>query len=56
MDMLPAGLKAHHTDVAGKIVGAIVVDARRTTATRSCPKVMFSTDFFSRSPSGSPSQ
>ncbi len=31
MDMLVADLKAHHADVAGKIVGSVVVDAHHTT-------------------------
>ena len=31
MDMLLADLKAHHSDVAGKIIGSEVVDAHHTT-------------------------
>ena len=31
MEMLLADLKAHHPDVAGKIVGSVVVDAHHTT-------------------------
>lgn len=31
MDMLVADLKAHHPDVAGKIIGSVVVDAHHTT-------------------------
>ena len=31
MDMLVADLKAHHSDVAGKIIGTVVVDAHHTT-------------------------
>lgn len=31
MDMLLADLKAHHPDVAEKVVGAVVVDAHHTT-------------------------
>ena len=29
--MLLADLKAHHPDVAGRVVGAVVVDAHHTT-------------------------
>ena len=31
MDMLLADLKAHHPDVAEKVIGAVVVDAHHTT-------------------------
>jgi hypothetical protein len=31
MDMLLADLKAHHADVAGKVIGSVVVDAHHTT-------------------------
>ena len=31
MDMLLADLKAHHPDVAGKVIGSVVVDAHHTT-------------------------
>ena len=31
MEMLIADLKAHHTDVAEKIIGSVVVDAHHTT-------------------------
>ncbi len=31
MEMLLADLKAHHSDVAGKIIGSVVVDAHHTT-------------------------
>lgn len=31
MEMLVADLKAHHPDVAGKIIGSVVVDAHHTT-------------------------
>ena len=31
MDMLLADLKAHHPDVAGRVVGSVVVDAHHTT-------------------------
>ena len=31
MDMLLADLKAHHADVAAKIIGSVVVDAHHTT-------------------------
>ncbi len=31
MEMLIADLKAHHSDVAEKIVGSVVVDAHHTT-------------------------
>ena len=31
MDQLVADLKAHHPDVAGKIIGTVVVDAHHTT-------------------------
>jgi hypothetical protein len=34
MEMLFADLKAHHPDVAGKVVGAVVVDAHHTTEGR----------------------
>jgi hypothetical protein len=31
MEMLVADLKAHHPDLAGKIIGSVVVDAHHTT-------------------------
>ena len=31
MDQLVADLKDHHPDVAGKIIGSVVVDAHHTT-------------------------
>lgn len=31
MDVLLADLKAHHPDVAGKVIGTVVVDAHHTT-------------------------
>jgi hypothetical protein len=31
MDMLVADLKAHHSDVAEKIIGSVVVDAHHST-------------------------
>ena len=31
MEMLPADLKAHHPDVAERVIGSVVVDAHHTT-------------------------
>ena len=31
MEMLLADLKAHHADVAAKIIGSVIVDAHHTT-------------------------
>lgn len=31
MEMLLADLKAHHADVAEKIIGSVIVDAHHTT-------------------------
>jgi hypothetical protein len=31
MDMLLADLKAHHADLAGRVIGSVVVDAHHTT-------------------------
>jgi predicted RNA-binding protein with PIN domain len=44
MDMLVADLKAHHSDIAKKIIGAVVVDAHHTTENQLLAKAR---DFYS---------